>query len=85
MKLKPSTPCAAWHTTFGGRCLNCGGSHQPLPQPPLLPPAPNTPLRGDPRPYSHQPLPLPQPLPVHRPVRVRRGKPRLDFVNNRGE
>jgi hypothetical protein len=19
-----STPCAAWHGTFGGRCLNCG-------------------------------------------------------------
>jgi hypothetical protein len=21
---KPTVPCAAWHITFGGRCLNCG-------------------------------------------------------------
>lgn len=20
----PTTPCAAWHVTFGGQCLNCG-------------------------------------------------------------
>jgi len=23
-KVKPSIPCAAWHITFGGNCLNCG-------------------------------------------------------------
>jgi len=23
-KAKSATPCAAWHITFGGRCLNCG-------------------------------------------------------------
>ena len=22
--VKPVVPCAAWHITFGGRCLNCG-------------------------------------------------------------
>jgi hypothetical protein len=21
---RPVVPCAAWHITFGGRCLNCG-------------------------------------------------------------
>jgi len=23
-KIKPTAPCASWHITFGGRCLNCG-------------------------------------------------------------
>ena len=23
-EIKPSVPCAAWHITFGGKCLNCG-------------------------------------------------------------
>ena len=22
--VRPAVPCAAWHVTFGGRCLNCG-------------------------------------------------------------
>ena len=25
-----STPCAAWHLTFGGRCLNCGWDPDPI-------------------------------------------------------
>ncbi len=25
MKHTSSVPCAAWHMTFGGKCLNCGG------------------------------------------------------------
>lgn len=23
-QVKPVVPCAAWHLTFEGRCLNCG-------------------------------------------------------------
>ena len=26
-----SVPCAAWHITFGGLCLNCGEQHHSLP------------------------------------------------------
>ena len=25
MKHTSSVPCSAWHMTFGGKCLNCGG------------------------------------------------------------
>lgn len=27
--VQPVVPCAVWHITFGGRCLNCGWKGEP--------------------------------------------------------